>query len=43
MDSVQIFVKPIEQECQELLRVLLLEAIEPWGVLSDGPLKKKRR
>jgi len=41
MNSIQILMKTIEEECQQLLRVVLLVAIEPWGVFANGPLQRK--
>lgn len=41
MDPVQVFVEPIQQERQQLLGVLLLEAIKPRRVLRYRPLERK--
>ena len=38
VDTVQVFMKAIQQEGQQLLGVLLLEAVEPGGVLRYRPL-----
>lgn len=41
MHTIQVFVKPIQEEGQKLLGVLLLEAIESWSILCYRPLQKK--
>lgn len=41
VNSVQILVETIQEKSQELLRVLLLEAVEPGGVFSDRPLQNE--
>ena len=38
MDAVQVLVEAVQQEGQQLLGVLLLEAVEPGGVLRYRPL-----
>ena len=38
LDTVQVLVEPVQQEGQQLLGVLLLEAVEPGGVLRYRPL-----
>lgn len=42
VDSVQVFVEAVQEEGQQLLRVLLLEAIETGGVLCYRPLERKQ-
>lgn len=39
MDSVQVFVETVQQKRQQLLGVLLLEAVEPRRVLRYCPLE----
>lgn len=39
LDAIQVFVKPIEQEVQELLRVLLIIIIEIACETADSLLK----
>lgn len=41
VDPVQVFVETIQQKSQQLLGVLLLEAIKPRRVLGYGPLERK--
>lgn len=38
--AIQVFMKPIQEKCQELLGVLLLEAIESRCILCYCPLQK---
>lgn len=40
MHTIQVFMKPIQQEGQKLLGVLLLEAIKSRCVLCYRPLQK---
>lgn len=42
MDPVQIFMEAVEEERQQLLGVLLLEAVETRGVLRYRPLRRKQ-
>lgn len=41
MDPVQVFVETVQQKSEQLLGVLLLEAVKPRGVLRYGPLERK--
>lgn len=41
VNTVQVLVKAIQQEGQQLLGVLLLEAIEPGSVLRYRPLREE--
>ena len=42
MDAVQVLVQTIQEEGQQLLGVLLLEAVEPWCILGYRPLESNR-
>ena len=35
---VEIFVQAIKHKCQQLLRVVLLKAVETWSILANSPL-----
>lgn len=41
MDSVQVFVEAVQQKSQQLLGVLLLEAVEARRVLRYRPLERR--
>lgn len=41
--TVQVFVKPVQQEGEELLGILLLKAVESWSVLCYRPLPNRTR
>lgn len=41
VDPVQIFMQAVEQEGEQLLGVLLLEAVETRSVLCYSPLDRK--
>lgn len=41
MDPVQVFVETVQQKSEQLLGVLLLEAVKPRGVLRYRPLERK--
>lgn len=42
MDPVQVFMEAIQEERQQLLGVLLLEAVEARGILCYRPLGRKQ-
>lgn len=42
MDSVQVFVETVQQKREQLLGVLLLEAVKPRRVLRYCPLRRKK-
>lgn len=41
VNPVQIFMEAVQQEGQQLLGVLLLEAVEARGILRYRPLERK--
>lgn len=41
MDSVQVFMEAVQQKSQQLLGVLLLEAVEARRVLRYRPLERR--
>lgn len=41
VDAVQVFMKTIQQEAEQLLGIMLLEAIEARSILPYSPLKAK--